>query len=116
MADIESRNRPTQMQCGRANQEILEGNSDAFNFQFSFDSPGQLRDLDRHGIHGHVPAKLLDESQPPLSVVVGPGTIRSVDQFGNADDREPDASLIPHNLVRARGFAELSGLFVRWQR
>jgi hypothetical protein len=70
--------------------EVLEWDCYTFGPLFAFDASDHSGHLDGNGMHRHIAAQPVDESESALPVRFRFCAIYIVDQLGDSDDREAD--------------------------
>ena len=93
IAEVQRHDFVAEMQCRRADQQILERKLDTNRFLLAFDAPGQPRDVERHRMYRDVARKPLDELQPSLLLRLGLRAIGSMHQLGNSHHGDADFDL-----------------------
>ena len=86
------------MQGRRTNQQILEGELDAFRFLLAFDASRQPGNVECHWMHWQVIREAFDEFQTALLLSLGPCAIRAMHELRDAHHGYADLYLAPGRL------------------
>lgn len=81
------------MHRGCADEQVFEGNPDSFCSLLPFDASGEPRDFQCHGIYRHISRQSVDKLQSSVLLLLVLGAIGSMNQLGDAHDRDADLDL-----------------------
>src|SRR5579863_3539207 len=90
MSNVKGGQLVADLQGGRANKQVFEGNVDTARCLFTFDATGELGDFDGHRMNGNVAAEFLSKSPPAFAVGVALRSVNSMRQFNDGDDGQCD--------------------------
>ena len=81
------------LQCGRGDEEVFKGYVDAFGGLAAFDTTCETHNVEGEGMHGDIVDQLVDKGLPPLTAFLGSGTLDTVNEFHDCDDRQANLNL-----------------------
>lgn len=94
------------MQCRRANEQILESNCDATRGLLTLDATGKLRNLDGNRMDHKVASEFFYECPSPFTVVIASRSVNAVGQLNNSYNRESTINFSLYGTDSFEGFAD----------
>jgi len=94
------------MQCRRANEQVLEGNRDAMRGLFTLDATGKLGNLDAHRMDHKVASEFFYECSSPVTLGIASRSVNAVRQLNNSYNRESTINFSVRGTDSFEGFAD----------